>query len=148
MIKAVCTSELVYLIEPTASLLRYTVGSKQMFNINIFLPMTGIEPRTSGIISDCSTNWASTTAQTASLLFRVLVLTKTDFKQVPILKIPTDQISTPSTFYRKVCLVQCDQIGRFFFTLGNFLKPLETIYLPKCCTFLDNFCKGVKIYHF
>ena len=27
-----------------------------------FLPMTGFEPRTSGIGSDCSTNWATTTA--------------------------------------------------------------------------------------
>ena len=33
-------------------------------------------------------------------------------------------------------------------TLGNFLKPLATINLPKSVTFLDNFCKGVKIYHF
>ena len=33
-------------------------------------------------------------------------------------------------------------------TLGNFLKPLATINLPKSTTFLINFCKGVKIYHF
>ena len=32
-----------------------------------------------------------------------------------------------------------------FWTLGNFLKPLATINLPK---FPNNFCKGVKIYHF
>jgi len=32
--------------------------------------------------------------------------------------------------------------------LGNFLKPLATIILPKSPTFLGNFCKGVKIYHF
>ena len=41
---------------------QYTVDSKQMFNINKFLPMTGFEPRTSGIGSDCSTNWATTTS--------------------------------------------------------------------------------------
>ena len=35
-----------------------------------------------------------------------------------------------------------------YLTLGNFLKPLTTIYLPKSRTFLGNFCKGVKIYHF
>ena len=35
-----------------------------------------------------------------------------------------------------------------FCTLGNFLKPLATINLPKSPTFLGNFCKGVKIYHF
>ena len=28
------------------------------------------------------------------------------------------------------------------------LKPLATINLPKSLTFLGNFCKGVKIYHF
>ena len=35
-----------------------------------------------------------------------------------------------------------------FCTLGNFLKPLATINLPKSPTFLGNFCKGVKIFHF
>ena len=39
-----------------------TVDSK-MFNI-IFLPMMGFEPQTSGIGSDCSTNWATTTSPT------------------------------------------------------------------------------------
>ena len=33
-------------------------------------------------------------------------------------------------------------------TLGKFLKPLATIKLPKSLTFLGNFGKGVKIYHF
>ena len=32
-----------------------------------------------------------------------------------------------------------------YWTLGNFLKPLATINLPK---FLGNFCIGVKSYHF
>ena len=32
--------------------------------------------------------------------------------------------------------------------LGNFFKPLATIHLPKSPTFLANFCKWVKIYHF
>ena len=36
---------------------QYTVDSKKMFNN--FLPMTGFEPRTSGIGSDRSTNWAT-----------------------------------------------------------------------------------------
>ena len=34
------------------------------------------------------------------------------------------------------------------FDLGKFLKPLTPINLPKSPTFLDNFCKGVKIHHF
>ena len=41
---------------------QYTVDSKQMYNVNKFLPMTGFEPRTSGLGSDRSTNWATTTA--------------------------------------------------------------------------------------
>ena len=41
---------------------------------------------------------------------------------------------------------QCDQVGRFI--LGKFLNPLASINLPKYPTFLGNFCKGVKIYHF
>ena len=35
-----------------------------------------------------------------------------------------------------------------YWTLCNFLKPLATINLPDLPTFLGNFCKGVKIYHF
>ena len=35
-----------------------------------------------------------------------------------------------------------------YWTLGNFLKPLATINLPKSPTFLSSFCEGVKIYHF
>ena len=41
---------------------------------------------------------------------------------------------------------QCDQVGQFI--LGKFLNPLASINLPKYPTFLGNFCKGVKIYHF
>ena len=35
-----------------------------------------------------------------------------------------------------------------YWTLGNFLKPLATINLPKSPTFLGNFCKGVNIHQF
>ena len=35
-----------------------------------------------------------------------------------------------------------------FLNMGNFLKPLVTINLPKFLSFLGNFCKGVKNYHF
>ena len=35
-----------------------------------------------------------------------------------------------------------------FLDFGQLLKPLGTITLPKSCTFLGNFCKGVIIYHF
>ena len=42
---------------------QYTVESKQMFFKYEYLSMTGFEPRTSGIRSNSSTNWATTTAQ-------------------------------------------------------------------------------------
>ena len=32
--------------------------------------------------------------------------------------------------------------------LGAFLKPVAKIILPKSPTLLDNFCKGVEIFHF
>ena len=32
--------------------------------------------------------------------------------------------------------------------LGNFLKPLATINLPKSPTVLGNFCAGAKIFNF
>ena len=35
-----------------------------------------------------------------------------------------------------------------YWTLGNLIKPLEAINLPKSPTILGNFCKGVKINHF
>ena len=35
-----------------------------------------------------------------------------------------------------------------YWTLGNFLKSLATINLPKSLTFLGNFSKGVKSNHF
>ena len=38
--------------------------------------------------------------------------------------------------------------GQPFKALGNHLKPVATIILPKLPTLLGNFCKSVKIYHF
>ena len=35
-----------------------------------------------------------------------------------------------------------------FLHFGQLFKSLATINLPKSLTFLGNFCKGVKIYHF
>ena len=50
-------------------LFQYTVDSKQMFNINKFLPMTGFKPQTSGIGSDRSTNWATQPLPILCLLY-------------------------------------------------------------------------------
>ena len=35
-----------------------------------------------------------------------------------------------------------------YWNLGNFSKTVSTISFPKSPTFLDNFCKGVKIFNF
>ena len=47
-----------------------TVNKCSMYKIN--LPMTGFKPRTSGIGSDHSTNWATTTARITLILFPVI----------------------------------------------------------------------------
>ena len=44
-------------------------------------------------------------------------------------------------------LVSVTRLG-IFWTLRKFLKPLATIILLKFLTFLGNFCKCIKIYHF
>ena len=51
------------------------------------------------------------------------------------------------TFTHVLALVQCDQIGRNFDTLGNFSKPVARIILPKLPTFQAIF-KGVTIFLF
>ena len=43
-----------------------TVDNKQM--LNKILPMTGVEPRTSGIKSDCSTKWATATSPSVGVM--------------------------------------------------------------------------------
>ena len=44
---------------------------------NKILPMTGVEPRTSGIKSDRSTNWATTTSHLCKVInFRATALCK------------------------------------------------------------------------
>ena len=46
-----------------------------------------------------------------------------------------------------LALASVTRVGDFC-TLGNFLKPVATINLPKSPTLLGNFCKGAKIIHF
>ena len=50
-----------------------TVDSKQVNVQNKSLPMTGFKPRTSGIRSNRSTNWATTTAPTSSVIISHLL---------------------------------------------------------------------------
>ena len=44
--------------------------------------------------------------------------------------------------------ITATSVGISVTRLGKFLKPLATINLPISPTFLGNFWKGVKIYHF
>ena len=59
-------------------------------------------------------------------------------------------LTTDVLLSKQTCFThpQCDQIRRFFLTLGNFLRTLAAINLPKSSIFLGNFCKGVKIFNF
>ena len=64
--------------------------------------------------------------------------------------------------FGRIAMNQCDQFLPFltvcfvavwpdlaiYLDLGNFLKLLATIQLPKSPAFLGNFCKGVKIFTF
>ena len=68
---------------------QYTVDRKQMLTIKIFLLMTGFEPRTFGIGSNCSTNWATTTAYCIKWLLNHCrcvncTMTNTDFLYWPL----------------------------------------------------------------
>ena len=65
-------------------------------------------------------------------------------EKIEFMKCPSLTIIKHTNIY----LLQCDQIRQFFCTLGNFLKPLAKINLPKSLTFLGNFCKVVKMYDF
>ena len=44
-------------------------------------------------------------------------------------------------------MISVTRLGNLL-VLGNFSKPLARINLPKSPTFLDNFFKVVKIFHF
>ena len=69
-----------------------------------------------------------------------------------------DQICTIHLVTRALYLVEGDEAQMLwqtvwpdlviYWTLGNFLKHLATINLPKSPTFLGNFCKNVKIFNF
>ena len=46
------------------------------------------------------------------------------------------------------CCDQCDQIWRFFGLWATFESLWQQLICPNLPSFLSNFCKGVKIYHF
>ena len=111
-----------------------------MFNIHKMLPMLGFEPWTSVIRSDCSTNWATTTAH-INYIYHI------------------DEVYCKIWIFPHVWTARlrlgCDALSwtvwpdlAIYWTLDNFLKPLTTTILPKPPTFLGNFCKGVKIYYY
>ena len=60
---------------------------------------------------------------------------------------PGDQLCSDSFLYSEWS-EQCNQIVQFIGLWAIFWKPLSTINLSKSPTFLGNFRKGVKIYHF
>ena len=50
--------------------------------------------------------------------------------------------------YFILSLQQCDQIWRFFGLWATFESLWQQLICPNLPSFLSNFCKGVKIYHF
>ena len=79
--------------------------------------------------------------------FAVKCIEKTKIKkkgrELPILK-NNNQNNT----FKNSSLLTVWPYWAIYWTLGNFLKSLATINVTKSPIFLDNFCKGVKIYHF
>ena len=55
---------------------------------------------------------------------------------------PNLKSQTCLTFY------QCDQIGRFIALWANFQSLWQQLICKNCVTFLGNFYKGVKIFHY
>ena len=53
----------------------------------------------------------------------------------------------PKNFWELSLMWRRRSVTRFG-NLLDFLKPLAAIILPKSPTFLGNYCRGVKIYHF
>ena len=106
------------------------------------LPMSRFELRITGVRSNCSTNWATTTDPClccSSSVFRTpFGFTKIQFTiQVnfqPNVKNGSSRVVWPD--------------WAIYWTLGNFSKPVAAISLPKTLTFLGNFCKGVKLFNF
>ena len=82
-----------------------TVDNKQMFNK--ILPMMGVEPRTSGIISDRSTNWATTTSRYI-LFIRILFYKKIVWKSSGMFYIFTENTLQRGDF---MAGLQFDYIG-------------------------------------
>ena len=146
-----------------------------MFNINKFLPMTGFEPRTSGIGSNCSTNWATTTSHVSVLyvyifghvtlkILIILPLSNSHFLPQNVhfhlsgLNPGTSFPPHPRCIKRGNVRLWSDKLGcnsqpvwpdwAIFCTLGNHSKLVAKIILPKLPTLLGNFCKGAKTFHF
>ena len=81
---------------------------------NKILPMTGVEPRTSGIESNRSTNWATTTSQSLTHQFHLLKNDSSDITVVTVyFQSKVEQIDSNT-----VILAQLDGssvIGNFIF---------------------------------
>ena len=57
-------------------------------------------------------------------------------------------VQVPGGYHNWICpTTSVTRLGDFW-TLGNFLKPLETINLSKSLTFLGIFSKCVNVIHF
>ena len=92
---------------------QFTVDSKQMFDINKFWPMTGFEPPISGIGSNRSTNWATTTSTEIFFVAHLNVGAKCVFV-------------FGKKFNNLWAILQNKNPARLFFALWNVLGDLGT----------------------
>ena len=107
------------------SSLQYTVDRKQMFNN--FLPMTGFKPRTSGIRSDRSTNWAT---QPLPLIIGFLSVIKNQNKTFPL--------SNAEYVFPKILLIsKCFTCSKLTWSTTHLRLLLMWLWSEKCIFYIS-----------
>ena len=126
----------------------FTVDSKQMFYIKV---CQWLDSNRRPLVSEATALPTELQPITTNVYFTVfiselnlLLLNANSWKQV---KRMFDKMSwSMEHIIRRRWTVWPD--WAIYWTLGNFLKPLAAINLPKSPTFLGNFCIGVRIFNF
>ena len=113
--------------------------------------MTGFKPRTSGVVSDRSTNWATTTAQGLDESFIPCLSTMVQLEKS--LKSFDQKVFllffSPETFQKCLCLFSCFLFRRLFFKWFWNLFPKDSCSLEtgKVLTFTNRsrlYCRTLK----
>ena len=102
-----------------------TVDNKQM--LNKILPMTGVKPRASGIKSDRSTNWATTTSRQFVLCQLFLWVMKSRVLLNENKNIPLKKVLWLYVQLAYLCLFLTFQLMLLFLPMGQ-SRPLFVFY--------------------